>query len=190
VAKFLSHGAFADVFDLGDGTVAKVFRRVQQTHSEVQNWDDHEFITRRLYWGELTAYTRLQDRADIVPFIPKYYGPLAIGSLDLQRSRATEPLMADCALQLEFVPGTDIKVANMEEPLLSSAEEILRKISELAGRVDVWDSSCFLPGVRGPFTLIDFAMWEDLGDAQAYLEEHGSIPADVRNVYSLGITVT
>jgi hypothetical protein len=185
---FLSHGAFADVFDLGDGTVAKVFRRIQHTNADVKDWSDHEFITRRLFRGETTAYERLQTQPDLVACIPQYYGTLTIDALDLSSSRPAEPLMADCALRLELIPGSDTKVAHVEQPLLGQIEAVLWKISELADRVNVWDSSCFIPGLRGPFTVIDFAMWDDLADAQLYLDEHGFIPEELRKLYSLDVT--
>src|SRR6266446_4302868 len=60
VSRFLNDGAFADVFDLGDGSVAKVYRRTSHTHGPVLDWDDHDFITRRLYDVEVNAYERLQ----------------------------------------------------------------------------------------------------------------------------------
>jgi hypothetical protein len=183
--RFLSHGAFADVFDLDDGTVAKVFRRTSHTNNDVRSWDDHEFITRRLFATEVAAYERLQDKPDLVRFIPRYYGTIDQASLTLPASSTGEPYVAGCVLRLELIAGRDIKAGLVAQPLQKEIDDVLWQILDVAGRVHVWDCSCFIPGPRTPFVIIDFAMWEDLPDVQSYLDEHGHIPDDMRRRLSI-----
>lgn len=168
------------MFDLSDGTVVKVFRRVQQTHAPVQGWDDHEFIIRQLFATELRAYDRLQSSPELLPFVPKYFGRFETSGLGLVSSNAAEPLLLDCALRLERVDGHDIKIAHVPRPLQQQVEVVLEQIRDMVGQINVWDCSCFIPGARSDFTIIDFALWEQWAHAQLHLEEQGTLSADFR----------
>ncbi len=186
LAQFLAAGAFADVFDLSDGTVVKIYRRVSHTHAAVIDWDDHDFITRRMYTVEVKAYERLQDFPELVQYVPRYYGPIDHASLNLDASNPTEPFIAGCAFRLERIDGQPVKIAHVEEEQQKAIEKVLEQIRDVSGRVDVWDCSCFIPGPRTPFVVIDFALWKDLVDTQLYLEEHKHLPEQVRQTLSLG----
>ena len=180
IHKLLNRGAFADVFDVGDGTVIKVFRRIQQTHSPVREWSDHDFIIRQLFAAEVAAYERLQDRQNLVKYVPRYFGTINASDLGIVSPNPTEPHVEGCALRLERIVGTDMKVALVPNPIRQAVESVLEEIRDVAGRINVWDCSCFIPGPRADFAVIDFALWDDWVDVQLYLEENGSIPEDVR----------
>jgi hypothetical protein len=98
-------------------------------------------------------------------------------------SNPTEPHVEGCALRLERIPGQDTKIAHVSRPLQQVIETILEQIRDAVGRINVWDCSCFIPGARTEFTVIDFALWEDWVDVQLYLEENGTIPEDVRRTF-------
>jgi hypothetical protein len=183
--RLIGSGAFADVFDLGDATVAKVFRRIQHTNSGVRDWADHDFVTRRLFATEIAAYERLRDRPDIAVYVPQYYGPLDATTLVLPNSSTGQPFVSGCALRLELIPGRDVKAGLVEDTLRADIDRVLWEIKDVAGRVNVWDCSCFAPGPRTPFTIIDFAMWDDLPDVQLYLDEHGVIPEPLRRSWGI-----
>ena len=176
----LGQGGFADVFDLGDGTVAKVYRRTIHTHSSVRDWEDHLFITRHLHATEVAAYERLKAHPDLVDFTPRFHGTVDQALLDLPRSSSGEPYVMDCALRLEKLVGRETKAGLVGDPLQAAVDALLWKIRDVAGRVHVWDCSCFIPGPRTPFVVIDFAMSDDLSDLQLYLDEHGSVPSEMR----------
>jgi len=178
--KLLNRGAFVDVFDLGDNTVLKAYRRIPQTHAPVRNWDDHEFIIRQLFAMEVLAYERLQPRPELSKYVPTYYGPLDEATLTLPPSSSGDPFVPGCALRLERIPGADIKIAHVPSRMQEEIEMVLEQIRDASGPVNVWDCSCFIPGPRSDFVVIDFALWDEWSDLQLYLEEHGHIPADVR----------
>ena len=168
------------MFDLGDGTVAKVFRRVKQTHRPVRDWSDHEFLVRQLFATERRAYEQLQSSLDLCKYTPRYLGQLDIANLGISSSNGGEPLLSDCALRLERIDGRDTKIALVQPPLQEQIEAVLERIRDTVGQINVWDCSCFIPGPQTPFTVIDFALWEQWADVQVYLEQNDSIPAAVR----------
>jgi hypothetical protein len=180
IPRLIAHGAFADVFDLGDATVAKIFRRTKHTNDAVRDWADHDFLTSCLFAIEVDAYERLQRRPDLSAYLPRYYGRLDDPSVFLQNSSTGQPFVSACALRLELIPGRDIKAGLVNETLRDDVDQVLWEISDFVGRVNVWDCSCFVPGSRTPFTIIDFAMWDDLSDAQHYFDRHGRLPDALR----------
>ena len=160
--------------------MTKVFRRTSHTHGPVVDWDDHDFLTRRLYATECAAYKRLQSHPEIAVHLPEYFGPINESTLSLPPSTSGQPYVAGCAFRLERLSGTDIKMAFVPQPTQQQAEAVLEAIRDLCPRINVWDASCFIPGPRSGFALIDFAYWEDLSDLQVYLDEHKHIPAALR----------
>lgn len=179
MTTFLDRGAFADVFDLHDGTVLKVYRRIAQTHASVRNWDDHEFLIRCLCFVEAAAYNKLQGMAVLERYIPKFFGRFEPAEFNLAAPTA-EPFVPGCALRLERIRGQDVKIAHVMSPLREEIETVLEAIHDQVGRINVWNCSCFVPGPRSRFVVIDFALWDDWHSAQAHLEEHGGIAPDVR----------
>ena len=179
MATFLNRGALADAFDLHDGTVVKVYRRVSQTHAEVKDWNDHEMIIRRLFLTEVRAYETLQRQADLSMFLPRYWGTFDLSDLDIPAPTA-EPFMANCALRLEHIPGHDIKVNSVDSALVGEIHAVLSEMQKRAGPFDTSDASCFIPGPRSSFVLIDFALWKDWPNAQAHLDAHGCLPPALR----------
>jgi len=67
-------------------------------------------------------------------------------------------------------------------PTQQEIEVILEQIRDTVGHINVWDCSCFIPGPRTPFVVIDFAVWEDWIRAQSLLEEHGTLSEDMRRL--------
>ena len=183
---FLARGAYADVFDIGDGTVAKVFRRTLHTHSPVVDWDDHDFLTRRLFATERAAYERLHSLPNLSTHIPQYFGVIDESTFNSFPSSSGESFVAGCALRLERIPGRDIKIAFVPAPIQQSIEALLEGIRDACRDINVWDCSCFIPGPRSAFVVIDFAYWEGLSDVQVYLDEHKHLPEALRKKLSVG----
>jgi len=57
----LGHGAYADVLDMTDGTVVKAYRREAFGNGPVQDWRDHDALTRGFFEAEASTYERLSD---------------------------------------------------------------------------------------------------------------------------------
>ena len=68
-----------------------------------------------------------------------------------------EPFVQGCGLLLERIPGRDRKFAELEPGLEIRVDAVLRSMQDRIGIDDPWDGSCFVPGSRAAFTLIDFA---------------------------------
>ena len=183
MSNLIGHGNFADVFDLADGTVLKVYRRIAQTDAPVRDWDDHEFMIRQLFATEVRAYERLQSVPHLAAFIPRYFGPFDHSPLNLASSDPRAPLVRDCAFRLERIQGHAIKVEHAPDPLRHEIDTVLDDIHEVVGDIHVWDSSCFIPGPRTAFCVIDFAIWEELADAQLRLHSKGRLSPDDREQF-------
>ena len=180
MASLIGRGASADVFDLGDNTVVKAYRRIRQTQGPVRNWDDHEFMSRQFFATEVRAYERLQARPDLAEYTPRFFGPIELSEYDLHSSSPDEPLIPGCAFRLERIDGRDTKISQVPSPLQQRIEAILEDIRDTVERIHVWDCSCFVPGPRTDFVVIDFGVWEDWADPQIYLDKHGVLPHDIR----------
>jgi len=61
-------------------------------------------------------------------------------------------------------------------------EEGLEEIGDLCGRIDLWDASCFHPGSRAEFTLIDFALSDHYGELIDILNRNGRFSVHTRNL--------
>lgn len=169
----LASGAFADVLDIGDGSVVKAYRRQQHTSRPVEDWRDHEALTRGFFEAEATTYERLSKHPDLAVFAPRFLGridPVAISDLAQPPERG---YVRHCGFRLERVPGQDIKVSRLPEPLRDEVETILERLRDEVQAGHVWDASCFVPGIRFPFTLIDFATWDEFTDFQMLLKDQG-----------------
>ena len=147
----LGHGAFSEVFDIGGGRVLKAFFAVPPS---VAPHADASLIPRLAFRAELEAYLRLADQPDLAIFTPRCDGvadPLAFA---LRSNRA---FVQGCGLLLERIPGRDRKFAELEPGLEIRVDAVLRSMQDRIGIDDPWDGSCFVPGSRAAFTLIDFA---------------------------------
>lgn len=157
-------GGCADIYELPDGRVLKAFRRRSHTYGFVESyWDDHDAITRAQFRAEALAYERLQALPDLEIYVPRYFGRLDPIEF-LQLGPDDRRYVRGCGLVLERIPGRAWKMAHLEEELEASASRVLEQIRDQLELEQVWDASCFSPGSRASFTLIDFALW----DAEAY----------------------
>lgn len=185
--RVVGEGAFAYVFDLGDNTVVKAYKRIPQTADEVVlDWDDHEFIIRQLCAVEMRAYDCLTEIPEVAPHIPTFLGPVDVHALGLVSPDPRWPLVPGCAFRLERIQGEDCKVALLPSPLREEVSDLLERIEDLVGNVNALDSSCFVPGTRATFAVIDFALWDGWIDAQTLLGEHGTLSQDDRARIAIG----
>ena len=175
---FLNSGAFADVFDMGDGYVAKVFRRKPCTHEPVIDWEDHDWIVRMVCNVELAAYAKVALDPEIADHFPRCHG--IISAIDVPPAARGPRYVAGCAFRIERVNGHDQKVGLLRPPLRPRADLVLARVKELCPRIETVDASCFVPGPRAAFSLIDFALWRDMGDAQMILGQTGKVPTELR----------
>ncbi|WP_337171387.1 hypothetical protein [Gemmatimonas aurantiaca] len=178
--SILGSGGFADIIDLGDETVAKVYRRAKHTHDPVEDWEDHDFVTARLFEAEVRAYESIQDDSELVRFTPKYFGRLDLAGLDLGPSSTGQPYVPRCAFRIERLSGHDVKVRDVAGPPREEMENVLKLIAARLPRIDVLDASCFVPGAREAFTIIDFALWSGHSNAQFYLSTYGRLSPELR----------
>lgn len=167
-------GAYAAVFDLGDGTVVKAYRQKYTTTIAVGEWCDHEAIIRATWANEVRAYTQLMAAdLDLRNFVPRFYGQC--DPLDLISSAAIGSLrlMPGCGIRLERIDGRAAKLAALDDDLREAVTRILWRIRDVIEPGNVWDSSCFVPGSRAEFTIIDFALWDGVDDYSEPLERRG-----------------
>lgn len=168
-------GEFAEVLDCGNGTVVKAYLRKQHARGFLQDWKDHEALIRGLFINERNAYERLQMHDDLKAFTPRYYGvtdPYALVPADAAYS---ERYVSGCGIRLERISGVPTKVAALPKDILGEVEAVLWRIIDVVHPGNVWDSSCFIPGSQGRFTLIDFAHWDGFLDFRDVLEKHGRL---------------
>lgn len=185
MATHLNTGAFARVFDMGDGTVVKAFRRLLHSRNPKTNLEDHHRITRFTWRREVEAYECLQAHPELEQFVPKYYGRVDPASLPLSQSLPKGSYLPGCGLRLERLSGEDVKVASLENGLQQRVEAVLERIGEICGKLDLWDASCFYPGSRAEFTLIDFATPEEYGELIDILNRRGALPEHTRELLRL-----
>jgi hypothetical protein len=175
MAKLIASGASSDVLDLGDGRVLKAFRRISYTDLPVEDWQDHEALTRAVFHNEAVGYEKLQQHADLCVYAPEYFGcldPIVIG---MTAGFPPERYVAGCGIVLEQISGVATKIAHLPVALRVSAEHVLEEIRDRITPGNVWDCSCFVPGSRAQITLIDFALWEKLGHFSAGLGVKGRL---------------
>ncbi len=172
----LGSGAFADVFDAGDGTVIKAYRRQRHAPGPLDSWTDHDRLTRLLWRTEAECYERLQSHDDVKAFVPIYYGRVDPLQFGIRQDLEKGPYVQHCGLRLEKITGEESKIAHLPKPLICRAEKVLERIGELCGRIDLWDASCIRPGPRTDFVVIDFATSDDYVEVCEILERRGAIP--------------
>lgn len=174
IPQLLSNdGAYAAVFDLGDGTVVKAYRRKRTTILPVGEWRDHEAIIRATWANEVRAYAQIMCDPNLQSFVPEFYGycnPLELISEDVVGSLQ---LLPGCGLRLERIEGRALKLAALASDCRQTVERLLWRIREAVEPGNVWDSSCFVPGSRAEFTIIDFALWDRVDDFSEPLERRG-----------------
>lgn len=165
---------------LATGASSKAFAKIAtaQAPDACAIW-----IPRLMFTAERRFYADIQSHPDLEVFCSEYFGeadPIAIVA------SPPRPLAAGCSLLLEKVPGTPLKLAELDRPLQSEVEGIIELIRDAIGLDDLWDGSCFVPGTRARFTLIDLSTpTERLVCLEAALESHGHLPLAVQR--ALGI---
>lgn len=163
------------MFDVGEGKVLKAFRRVSPA---VAPRVDPTLIPRIAFNAELRAYTRLQSQPDLALFAPAFFG-----SADPSSFPITNPgsYCTSCGLVIEKIAGEPIKIAALSDELLGGVELVLEQMQDRIILDDPWDGSCFIPGSRAPFTLIDFATpSEHFAALDGILRIHGELPPSLR----------
>jgi hypothetical protein len=122
----------------------------------------------------------MADR-DLADFVPRFYG--RCDPLELIPLAAIEsiPLVAGCGLRLEKIDGRATKLAALDQDLRKTVDGILWRILAAVEPGNVWDSSCFVPGSRAAFTIIDFALWDGVDDFSEPLERCGRLSEHQRS---------
>jgi hypothetical protein len=174
------HGADALVFDMKDGTVLKAYRRKFTTNVGVGEWRDHEAIIRATWANEVRAYIELARHADLYAFVPVFHGPADPLALLPAESLSANSLVPECGIRLEKIPGQARKLADLSDDIRVEVEAVLWRIRDAIEPGNVWDSSCFYPGIRSPFTLIDFALWDGVDDFSETLRRTGRLSDEQR----------
>jgi hypothetical protein len=179
MVSILASGNFADIIDLGDGTVVKAFRRNSHTNRSDVSQEDQDALTRGFFLNEARAYEALQSHADLEIFVPKFAGRIDPTQLEVAELRA-DAYVVGCGLRLERLDGHAVKIANLPRDVQMRVEAVLEQMQERIGLQDPWDGSCFIPGSRAEFTVIDFATWNDWLEYYEMLEQHGELTDSAR----------
>lgn len=166
----IGKGAFADVWDLHNGTVLKAFRSESRAPGEVIDIRDHDLLTNVFCAQEINAYLKLKEIENVNDFIPAFHGRKEpIGFLPDSEG----PYVKGAAFIIEKINGSDQKVANLPQRSKESVEPILWLLSDSLNDLNVWDSSCFFESFS-KFKIIDFALW-DASDYECYMFAHGRL---------------
>lgn len=174
-SRKLDHGGCADIFLLPEERVLKAFRRRRHTHEEVSSWADHDAITRAQFRAEAKAYEQLQGSSSLEIYVPKYFGRIdPVKCLD----SSDEAYVRGCGIILEFIPGKAQKFAHLDKVLEQQVATVVEQVRDALGLDQVWDGSCFVPGTRAPFTIIDFALWNAMDYEMALAEERNLTPME------------
>lgn len=176
--SLVESGGYANIIYLGGGRILKAFRRKNHTHQPVGAWTDHDAVTRAIFRAEATAYERLQPFPYLEPYVPKYYGranPTWI--LGLPPHDTT--YVTGCGLILEFIPGRARKLAYLSPLEEGRVSEVIEQIRDSVGIDNPWDASCFIPGVRMDFAVVDFAYW-NAAKYEIALADGGVLSAQLR----------
>lgn len=169
MATILATGGFADLIAVSDGSVAKAFRRQPHTHDPVRKWEHQEELTRAMYRSELTAYERLRDFPDLEVFAPRFFGPVAIAELELDATKYVK----GCAFRMERILGRAVKIGLVDESKQVLVTDVLRRWRTEVGITCASDGSCFFPGSRSAFTIIDFSMRDVFAECEPLLAMNG-----------------
>jgi len=169
----IAHGAYADVLDMKDGTVVKAYRRQTFTTRPVEDWRDHDAITRAFFEAETKTYERIQRHTELALFTPEFHGRIDPCGLQDLIDAPELGYVRNCGIRLERIAGEDIKVAHLEPLMQAEVERVLWRLRDEVAAGNVWDASCFIPGSRERFTLIDFATLNMFVDCLEQLERDG-----------------
>ena len=180
MVSILATGNFADIIDLGDGTVVKAFRRNSHTNRTDVSQDDQDALTRGFFLHEVLAYEALQSHSDLEIFAPRFEGRIDPTRLEVTGQSPASVYVSGCGLHLERIQGEAVKIANLPRDVQIRVEVVLEAMQERIGLRDPWDGSCFVPGSRAEFTVIDFATWNDWLEYYEMLEEHGELTESAR----------
>lgn len=178
VPTLLDRGGCADIFVLSQDRVLKAFRRRAHTNDIVHDWIDHDSITRAQFRAEARAYERLRSLHNLEIYAPKYFGrvdPVAY----LDPDAPADKYVPFCGILLELVPGRALKLAHLEPSVEVQVAVVVEQLRDALGLDQVWDASCFTPGSRAPFTVIDFAYW-NAEEYEMALAERGVLTKDER----------
>ena len=176
----LSSGAFCEVFNVGGGRILKAFYQIR---SKAAPGADPTLIPRMMFNHERRVYSSLQAFPELEVYVPRFLGAASPLDYPLQSTRTFVPF---CGLILELIPGNDVKLAELPRPIQRRVEEVIEKMQRRIGLGDPWDASCFVPGTRADFTIIDFATpTERLHELDVILEKHGTVPVHLQRL--LGI---
>lgn len=180
VSDQIARGASANVFAIGSGRVLKAFRRKAHTSGPVSEWRDHDAMTRAEFRAEARAYEWLQKYPELERFVPRYFGEADPIALLPHVGNAASCYIAKCGLILEYIPGVASKLVHLEPSIRAKVEDFLERFQEEAQMGDVWDSSCFVPGTRAEFTVVDFGTWNGFAEYQLCLNEAGTLTLELR----------
>lgn len=150
-AQRIAGGVFSEVFAIGDGRAVKAFVEVIPS---VNPRADPTLIPRIGFAAEVRAYDSLRKRPDLEAYCPRFFGN--VNPLDLPLP-AEWPLAAGCGVVLEHIPGRDEKLSSLPRQLRERVEGVIDRIQDATGVDWPWDGSCFIPGTRAEFTIIDIA---------------------------------
>lgn len=182
----IGFGSFADVYVLPEGRALKAYRRKSHVNRVVRIGDDNDLLTAAHFEAEVRAYELLQSIKELEKYLPRYFGR-ADPAECLELDPADLRYVRNCGIVLERIPGRAEKVAHLDQTIQKEVEAVLKMFSEVLPRVNVWDASCFVPGIRAEFSLIDFALFESL-EYETYLHEYDSLSPKLRdkllNVYA------
>lgn len=174
----LASGAFSDVFDLGDGRVLKAFFEIKP---EVAPTADPALVPLISFYSELRVYQRLLEHPGLPAYTPQFFGVADPSSYPLATDR-----IYPCGLLLEKIPGKPKKLFELDQEIEAAASMVIERLQERVLLEDPWDASCFVPGTRAGFTLIDFATPSDrLAALDKILVRHGHVPPDKRRLLGL-----
>jgi hypothetical protein len=180
VSDRIASGASADVFAIGSGRVLKAFRRKAHTSGPVSEWRDHDAMTQAEFRGEARAYERLQKCPELERFVPRYFGEAGPIALLSHVADASSRYIATCGLILEHIPGVASKLDCLEPTMLATVEALLERFREEAQIGNAEDSSCFVPGTRARFTVVDFGTWGGFAEYQRCLNKTGTLTTELR----------
>ena len=146
-----ARGAFSEVFDLGDGRILKAF--VEDSPAEAQD-SDRTLISQIAFLAERRFYESIQEHPTLATYVPAYYG---VADPDEYLIQSARPLAPGFGLILEKIPGVPVKFSELLDEIERAASEVIERMKGVAALENPWDGSCFVPGTRQSFTLIDIA---------------------------------
>lgn len=179
----IASGAFADVWDLGNGTVLKAFRSESRAHGNIIDIRDHDLLTSVFCAQEINAYLKLKELECVKQYIPAFYG----------RKDPVEflpdfegPYVKNAGFVIEKIKGEDQKIVHLPQQMQENVESILWILSEALNYLNVWDSSCFYES-DGDFKIIDFALW-DASEYECYIYDHGKLNEEQKHTLQVLIS--